>query len=211
MMPDSRKPHTRGRAWRWARTLAIALKWCVLLGAGPALIWLRVYAYLPVRVISGSMRPTLHVGDFGLVSRRAYRHHLPRAGEIVAFHTLDRQQLWTKRVVAGPGDVVQVRDGALWRNGRPVEEPYRMLGGSAAGDLRARDLYLEDGNLPDPEVYGGAAREYGPARVPAGRVFVLGDNRDNSDDSRRWGSLSGEYVVGKVVCIYWPRKRARRL
>ena len=86
-------------------------------------------------------------------------------------------------MVAGPGDRVELRQGKLLRNGQVVDEPYMQ-----------QQLGLS----------------YGPRVVPEGHVFTLGDNRDNSDDSRNWGPLRRDFVVGKVFLVYWPAGRVHR-
>lgn len=159
------------------------IEWVVLLAGVAAAVSLRLYVLLPAYVPSRSMEPTLRVGDFLLIHRLAYRARLPQPGEIIAFNTLDRRQVWVKRVVAGPGDRVELRQGKLLRNGQVVDEPYMQ-----------QQLGLS----------------YGPRVVPEGHVFTLGDNRDNSDDSRNWGPLRRDFVVGKVFLVYWPAGRVHR-
>ena len=160
----------------WWRAFEIAILVAALAGAA----YLRLRVLLPAYVTSRSMTPSLLMGDYVLINRLAFRNRLPVPGEIVAFNTLGREQVWVKRAVAGPGDRVEVRRGALYRNGRRVPEPYIL-----------DRLHLSSR----------------PVTVPPDHVFVLGDNRDNSDDSRDWGPLKHEYMLGKVFYIYWPRDR----
>ncbi|HEX2998630.1 MAG TPA: signal peptidase I [Armatimonadota bacterium] len=167
----------RGFWWHVFETSALL---AALVGAA----YLRLQVLLPAYVPSRSMEPTLRVGDYFLINRLAYKNRIPEPGEIVAFNSLDRKEVWVKRVVAGPGDVVAIHGGTLYRNGRPVSEPY----------------------LPQH-----LRRDFPPVRVPQEHVFVLGDNRDNSDDSRDWGPLHHKFLVGRAFLIYWPRAHAGRL
>lgn len=169
---------------RYRTTWWRALETAALLGALAGAIHLRVRVVLPAYVGSRSMEPTLQVGDYLLIHRQAYRHHLPNPGDIVALYTLGHEEVWLKRVVAGPGDVVEVRYGTLYRNGQPIQEPY------------IRDERHDS---------------FPPYRVPRNHVFVLGDNRDDSDDSRSWGPLRRDYIVGRAFLIFWPPEHFRWL
>ncbi|NLC55297.1 MAG: signal peptidase I [Armatimonadetes bacterium] len=163
----------------WWRVLEIAILLSALAGA----LHLRLRVVLPAYVGSRSMEPTLRVGDYVLINRRAYQHRLPALGDIIALNTLDREEVWLKRVVAGPGDVIELRGGVLYRNGQACHEPYIQ----------------EVGHYSFPRY-----------RVPRNHVFVLGDNRDRSEDSRVWGPLRRDYIVGRVFFVYWPCARMRR-
>ncbi|MBI3945929.1 MAG: signal peptidase I [Armatimonadetes bacterium] len=172
-MADRKTPSQRWRVWE--RVLLLA----GLAGAA----CLRLFLVLPAYVSSPSMEPTLRVGDYFLINRTAYRRRPPRPGDIVAFHSLHRAEVWVKRAVAGESDQVALHRGVLLRNGVPVAEPY----------IRQR-----------------LGLSYRPERVPPGHVFVLGDNRDTSDDSRHWGPLRRDFLVGKVLFVYWPPGRIGR-
>jgi signal peptidase I len=135
------------------------------------------FAAEPMRVSSTSMVPTFRSGDEVLVDKLAYREDQPRRGDLVVFDRSPDRLL--KRVVAIPGDEVGIEDGVLVVNGRPVEEP-------------AVDRRQVDGSY------------FGPAQVPAGTVFVLGDNRANSVDSRTIGPVPVTDLVGRIVLRLWP-------
>lgn len=138
---------------------------------------------------SGSMEPTLQIGDRILVSKFAYRLGPIHRGDVVVFHyPLNPGKDFVKRVVALGGETVELRDGVVLINTVPIPEPY-------------------------PTALGGGDRactsNYGPQRVPPGDLFVLGDNRCNSEDSRFFGFLPDKNVVGKALLIYWPLPRIR--
>ena len=128
------------------------------------------------------MLPTLRAGDQVLVDKRAYRDALPRRGDLVVFHAPRTGAVTLKRAIGLPGDTVAIEDGVLVLNGRRQSEPY--------ADPEATD-----------SVY------FGPARVPAGAVFVLGDNRADSVDSRAFGAVPRGDLMGRVRVRLWPPAR----
>ena len=134
-------------------------------------------------VQGSSMEPTLVDGQRLLVDKITYRLREPRRGEIIVFHyPADPRRKFIKRVIGLPGDEVLIAGQRLILNGRPVEEPY---------------------------VLGPMRGVFGPMTVPPGHVFVLGDNRNNSDDSRYpdVGPVPMELVVGLARLAYWPPGR----
>lgn len=129
-------------------------------------------------VVEGtSMLPNVQSGDRVLVDRLAYRFGSPQRGDIVVFRFPWSDSNLIKRVIAIPGDVVQITPGVVRVDGKVVHEPY----------IRYTEQYT-----------------YGPARVPAGDYFVLGDNRVVSYDSHIWGFLPRKYLYGRVMVAYWP-------
>jgi signal peptidase I len=134
----------------------------------------------PVRISSGSMAPTLLEGDRVLVTRAGAG--APGRGELVTFRSPADGALTLKRVVAVAGDRVAIEDAALVVNGRPVTEPY-------VDASRIDGLY------------------FGPVTVPAGTVFVLGDQRAGSIDSRVFGAVPVASVGGRVLVRLWPPLR----
>jgi len=148
----------------------------------------RTYIVQAFRIPSGSMEDTLLVGDFLLVSKFLYRFTEPAPGDVVVFkYPLDLKRDFIKRCVAVEGQMVEIRGKALFVDGKPVPNPPR-----------SKFVDHASVNLRD---------NYGPVRVPAGHVFVLGDNRDNSRDSRYWGFLNKKLVKGKAFVLYWSWKR----
>ncbi len=140
--------------------------------------------YIP----SGAMAPTLMTGDQIWVNKYIYDIREPEVAEVVVFEapheaTPDRKD-FIKRVVGLPGDILECRDGKLFRNDQPADEPY----------IRG----------PTPSYWPGLPQPY---EVPQGSIVVFGDNRSNSNDSHRWGPLPVENLTGKALFIYWPPPR----
>jgi signal peptidase I len=133
----------------------------------------------PARVSSNSMSPTFRAGDQLLVQKFGGRAHHPRRGDVIAFDLPGTSDLVIKRVVGLAGDSIGIADGVLVVNGKPLRESF------------------VDYNLTD-------ATYFGPVHVPAGRVFVLGDNRSDSIDSRTFGPVPADDIVGRVVARIWP-------
>lgn len=142
-----------------------------------ALVALRLFVFEPVTVVSGSMRPTLHAGDHVLTESISLRAGSLDRGDLVTFERTESGELMLKRVSGLPGDTVAIRDGRLVVNGDRVDEPYL-------------DLATVDSSY------------FGPVVVPAGSVFVLGDNRAWSLDSRDFGPVAESDLVGSVV-LHW--------
>lgn len=135
------------------------------------------------RVEGSAMAPTLFDQDRLVVSKRAYRIGEPAIGDIVMLrYPLNPQKAFVMRVIAGGGDDLRVVDGTVYRNGEPANEPFVA-----------------------PESRGG--NNWGPGIVPTGYFFVMGDRRNNSSDSRHWGAVSREHIVGKVTRRWWPLSR----
>lgn len=130
-------------------------------------------------VVKGmSMEPTLHDGERLLVSKFSYRLRPPRPGDIIIFRSpLSPRDDLIKRVIAVGGDRVEVVGGEASVNGKPMDERY---------------ISRPDGTMVPP------------IRVPYGRMFVMGDNRPNSEDSRVFGPVSTDRVKGKAVLVWWP-------
>jgi signal peptidase I len=130
-----------------------------------------------IRVDGDSMVPTLASGEYVIVSRISYRLSAPQRGDIIVFHFPGNpQEEYIKRVIGLPGDEVQVKSGQLYVNGQLLNEIY----------INVKMDYT------------------GSWHVPAGQLFVLGDNRNNSSDSHDWGTVPMDYVVGKAILVYWP-------
>jgi signal peptidase I len=160
-------------------------------------------------VPSGGMEDTLQIGD--RILTRVSPRIQPALGDIVVFHyPIDRRQMFIKRVIGMPGDRIRIASKTVYRNGAPVAEPYAVH--KFESPIKYRDNFPGDPaavpQLPDAgqvSAIEDMLRNHvvnGEAVVPAGKYFVLGDNRDNSLDSRYWGFLDGADIVGKPILIY---------
>ncbi len=162
-------------------------------------LFIRTFVVQAFKIPSGSMKPTLQIGDHILVNKFIYGVKIPylssvilpvkdpQRGDIVVFKfPVDPRKDFIKRVIAVPGDVVEIRDKAIFINGRQVNHDFGVFSDprTIAGNLKPRD------NL-------------GPITVPKDALFVMGDNRDESFDSRFWGFVPIRDVSGKAFIIYW--------
>lgn len=173
-------------------------------------------------VPTGSMKPTIQEGDRVVVNKLAYDLKVPfttieitkwadpRRGDIVVlFSPVDGTRL-VKRVAALPGDQVELRDNQLFINGHLAKQsPIAIVGAGDYGSAYVNDEDL-DGHIHKvmltPEI--PAVRNYGPLTVPKGSYFVLGDNRDNSNDSRFIGFIERRRIVGKAVAVAFSLDRS---
>ena len=155
--------------------------------------------YRPTAIPTRAMENTFLVGDFLLIDRFSGSH--PAFGEVVAFHyPLDRSQLFVRRVVGLPGDHIHFADGKLYRNGAPVDEPYvtgkRQVAANFPAGVDLLALQSTGRGMMQHDVVNG------DVVVPAGKYFVLGDARDSSFDSRNFGFVPADDIVGKPKFIY---------
>ena len=141
---------------------------------------------------SGNMIPTLLVGDYVLTDKAVYRARPPQRGDIIVFkYPPDERRDFVKRIVGLPGEQIQVRGREVLVNGAPPDEPYVPASAFAA-------------TLPGSgAAFCGYAYGCTPIVVPPDAYFVMGDNRDNSLDSRVWGFVKRGKIVGRVALVYW--------
>lgn len=164
----------------------------------------RVY-YIP----SGSMMPTLHVGDSFLVDRNAYRDAQPQRGDIVTFKPpFPAGDDFIKRIVAVPGDTFRISRGVVYVNGAPMREPYVLR--RADYEMQVRNYEILVGLVPgSPASALGASTAVIPPRsqwssanrVPAGCYIALGDNRNDSEDSHVFGCVKAGSITGRLVKV----------
>jgi len=171
---------------------------------------IRTFLVQAFKIPSSSMEPTLQVGDHIMVSKFIYgiripyigkkflEFHKPERGDIIVFiYPEDPKKDFIKRVIATEGEEVQIKDKQILINGRSIKDPW--------------GVYENRTGLLVPSHFG-PRDNYGPKVVPANSLFVLGDNRDNSQDSRYWGFVDLSAVKGKAFIIYFSyNKRATSL
>jgi len=155
----------------WTRDLLIAI--------GLALVII-VFLYQPVKVEGTSMAPLLSDQERIFINKFVYRFEPIQRGDVVVFwYPLDHSKSFIKRVVGLPGESVEIRQGAVYANGKIVPEPYVPP------------------QYEDPS-------DFGPVRVPKDSYFVMGDHRISSNDSRVFGSVGSQFIYGRAVFAYWP-------
>ncbi len=168
---------------------------------------IRTFVAQAYNIPSGSMKPTLLVGDFILVNKLVYRFSEPQRGDIVVFkYPIDPKIDFIKRIVALPGEEVEVRNNQVFINGKPL--PLIEVGRGEENGVRTviYEEVLPEGIKHKVQFYEDfpfSKRDFGPVVVPPNHYFVMGDNRDNSEDSRYWGFLPRENIVGKAFVIYF--------
>ena len=172
-------------------------------------LFVRTWVVQAFKIPTGSMENNLLIGDHLLVNKFVFgptasavdRHLLPvrepRRGDVVVFKYPDEPDRdFIKRVIGLPGETLELRAKKVYINGTPLDEPYVHFLTPPSNDYQ--------------EVTSSDLRErYGPVTVSEDKYFVMGDNRDNSQDSRYWGFLPRSYVKGKALLIYWSYESGR--
>jgi signal peptidase I len=180
----------------WAESLAFTVVFILIFTS---------YIAQATQVPTESMKPTILVGDHFFIDKVAFpgnfpeplRRYLPQRtvarGDIIVFKSpVEGNIPFVKRVVGMPGERIQVRDKDVYINGRKLQEPYKIHIDSA--------VYRDDRWTPEELKIRD---NYGPHTVPPNSFFVMGDNRDNSNDSRYWGFVPSQAVMGKPLFVYW--------
>jgi len=162
-------------------------------------LFIRTFVVQAFKIPSGSMLPTLLIGDHLLVNKFIYGIRMPftgklvipidqpERGDVVVFRfPKDRSVDYIKRVIGTPGDTVEIREKKVYINGEPIDDTHA--------------------HISTPSILNASASprdNFGPVLVPDGRIFVMGDNRDNSYDSRFWGFVDQKDILGKAFILYW--------
>ena len=163
-------------------------EWIVSLAVAVVVVLIiRSFLFTIIRVDGPSMSDTLLDGDKLMVTVLDMKLNGPDRFDVIICRYPERKDQYVKRVVGLPGDTLEVKEGALYINGALIEEPFL----SDARTVR----------------FDKASNSFGPIVIPAGEYFVMGDNRDNSNDSRAVGMISEDMVIGKVRHIIWPLSR----
>jgi len=191
----------------WAKIIVVSLALFVVI---------RAFGVEAFKIASGSMEHTLFEGDFLLINKLVYGAgisghkfpalHSPRRGDVIVFtYPVDPRLNYIKRIVGIPGDTLEMRNAVLIRNNRVVREDYiqRSTGDADQSDeeFRWQSAYLVGG--ASVENYRPSRNNWGPLVVPSHDYFVLGDNRDNSSDSRYWGFVADSLVRGQPIMVYY--------
>jgi signal peptidase I len=175
---EQRRRRRKRAIIEWAIVLVIAL----LVAVG-----MRTFVVQTFYIPSGSMEPTLNIGDRILVDKLSYDLHPVHRGDIIVFARPPHENLepgvndLVKRVIGLPGETISAQNGDIDINGKPLKEPWLPKGVTTAN--------------------------FSPVKIPKGYYFVMGDNRGFSEDSRFFGPISGNLIVGRVVMRIWPLSR----
>lgn len=182
--PWSARPEPPRRD-RWAELVEDLHDWArTLFSAGVYAVLIITFVGQVARVEGSSMEPTLHDQDRLVVNKLAYRLHKPQLGDIVMLrYPKDPELTFVKRVIGVPGDVIEILDGRVYRNGDRIPDDY------VSENMRSHE--------DEPSQI-----------IREGHYFVMGDHRSNSLDSRVWGLLPEKYILGKVELRWWPLSSA---
>ena len=187
---QNRKVETEERSsWReYGEALVMAIVLALVI---------RTFVVQAFKIPSGSMLPTLEVGDHLLVNKfiygvripylgkRLFEFHEPQRNDVIVFiYPEDRTKDFIKRVKGLPGDTLEIRNKVVYINGKRDEDPYAYFSPNSGSNRSPRD-------------------NFGPIVIPPGQVFVMGDNRDHSHDSRFWGTVPIPEILGKAFLLYW--------
>jgi len=165
-------------------------------------LFVRTWVVQAFKIPTGSMENNLLIGDHLLVNKLVSGPSLtgfermilplrePKRGDVMVFKYPDEPERdFIKRVIGLPGETLELRSKKVYINGQPLDEPYVH--------------FLEPASEGQEVTQFDVRERYGPVRIPDGQYFVMGDNRDNSQDSRYWGFLPRHYIKGKALMIYW--------
>ncbi|MBN1849527.1 MAG: signal peptidase I [Deltaproteobacteria bacterium] len=180
-------------------------------------LFIRTFVVQAFKIPSGSMKPTLLIGDHLLVNKFIYgvkipfidkyilKFNTPSKGDIIVFKfPKDEKKDYIKRIIGTEGDEIEIKKGFLYINGEQIQEKYfDKYRDHETNEIKNR--YVEFLYGVEHYILGQDQKQehFGPITVPANAVFAMGDNRDNSLDSRSWGFVSTRKIKGKALIIYW--------
>jgi signal peptidase I len=174
----------------WALAALVLLQ--VALGSLPPRSWLPIQSF---RIRFSSMEPTIQGGDALMADVRAWNYHQPERGDLVIHRgPKEPEHSFVRRVIGLPGERIEIRDKRVYIDGKPIDDPWAIHSDSRT--------YSDSPHSP-PMMR--ARDQFGPLMVPDGAVFLLGDNRDNSRDSRFIGPIDRSLLLGRPLYIYWSR------
>lgn len=178
----SKRKKGKNEAWEWIKALGIAIVLALVI---------RTFLFAPFLVDGASMMPTLENEERLIVNKLIYYIQEPKPGDIIVFHAT-KEKDYIKRVIATEGQTVEMKDDQLYIDGKPVDEPYLE---EYKKQAKAENYVLTE--------------DFGPEKVGKGEIFVMGDNRRNSTDSRVIGPVPVKNVVGRSELIIWPLDKIR--
>lgn len=215
---DAASAPSKNETLEWVKSIGIAVVLFLLI---------RTFLFAAYTIPSNSMERTLLVGDYLMANNTVFGARLPftdialpglrdpRHGEIVVFRPTYNDPIMdvVKRVIGVPGDTLESRDGVLFRNGQRLDEPYARFRGEPDAPLSYTQPDVLSWQLPalapgvNPATYVPTRQTWGPIVVPGGHYFLMGDNRDDSLDSRFMGFIPREVIRGKPLFIYYSFDR----
>lgn len=176
---------------KWYIYLLVAIVTIGISVATDSYIKSEVVGVKAYKMPAGSMAPTLLIGDHFAVNLKSYKTNRPKKGDIIVFkYPKDPTREFIKRVVAVEGDIIESKNKAIFINGHLINESYIQHKDNAIKNMDTRD-------------------NFGPYLIPQNKLFTMGDNRDQSFDSRYWGYLDVKDVKGKALFIYWSKNKGR--
>lgn len=180
---DSSKK-SKNETLEWIKAIVIAVVLVLII---------RWIFFAPFIVDGPSMQPNFHTGERIIVNKIIYDIRKPKAGEVIVFHVPSERRDFIKRVIGVPGDTVTVKGDTVTVNGKPIDEPY--IKEAVEAKHKNNGLY-NDLDFPNDSVKD--------TKVPEGHVFVMGDNRSDSTDSRMIGYIPYKDIVGRADLVFWP-------
>ncbi|BFH14859.1 signal peptidase I [Paenibacillus melissococcoides] len=187
--PPTKKTQTKNELLEWVKAIAIAVVLVVIVR------WL---LFAPFIVDGPSMEPNFWTGERLIVNKVLYDFREPKRGEVVVFHVPEENRDLIKRVIGVAGDTIDYRGDDLYVNGNKVEEPYIQ---EALDEAHKNGELYNDRDFPNDLIQKNT--------VPEGYIFVMGDHRNNSTDSRMLGFISLKDVIGRADVIFWPLSHAK--